>query len=533
MRLVLFACMLALTGSTFRAASAEDQDFGQHRRQQSGVGGPRSEQRPQQSARFETFPQPALSQGGRATATRGYGYSAGGGHVAPNLYGTRNGQNPSYRRFNNETQAPPLGSLNDVAAQMRALQAQQNAQLKAGQAAWQQGQRDAEAKAQAQQAQLDAQAQQDQARQQAYQQQLAQTYQQSQAAADARARAQQLQLQAQAKADQDRQNSYQQSLAQANARTAAQQVSTRSAVATLPPSRTALSQNVPLAGTLTTSALVPAKVSSQGAGSPNLQNASTVTASRSGSKPYTTAAYTSAFVQALPNEAASGSKQFAVGTAQGLAAAGNGVLAFGQTVEKTDAYVATQPTAAARSLQQFGTAARSAVSQAVQHPQQTITTAATGFVQTSIQTYQGVTTALQTQDAGTLTRPLGQTIGSAIVLDGTGKAIQAVGVTGQAADASGFVQAETSSAKFANDAKLTDHFQKHGADFSSNSPAHYESQASAFLTGTRRTGVLEKVRPNGDLVRYDPNTNEFGVISKDGTIRTYFMPTDPNYFYEQ
>jgi filamentous hemagglutinin len=37
---------------------------------------------------------------------------------------------------------------------------------------------------------------------------------------------------------------------------------------------------------------------------------------------------------------------------------------------------------------------------------------------------------------------------------------------------------------------------------------------------------LEKTRPNGDVVRYNPATDEFGVVKPDGTIRTYYKP-DP------
>ena len=50
--------------------------------------------------------------------------------------------------------------------------------------------------------------------------------------------------------------------------------------------------------------------------------------------------------------------------------------------------------------------------------------------------------------------------------------------------------------------------------------------ADAFLNGPRGTGVLQKVRANGDIVRYDPATQAFGVVKPDGTIRTYYKP-DP------
>jgi hypothetical protein len=79
---------------------------------------------------------------------------------------------------------------------------------------------------------------------------------------------------------------------------------------------------------------------------------------------------------------------------------------------------------------------------------------------------------------------------------------------------------------FASDEQLQDHFDRHGGDFGATTPAEYEQQADRFLNDPPGEGVLEKVRPNGDVVRYNPVTDEFGVTQPDGTIRTYFKP-DP------
>ena len=81
-------------------------------------------------------------------------------------------------------------------------------------------------------------------------------------------------------------------------------------------------------------------------------------------------------------------------------------------------------------------------------------------------------------------------------------------------------------ARFGNNARRQDHFNRHGGDFGATSATQYEAMADGFLTGRRQSGVLERVRPNGDVVRFNPATNEFGVVSGDGTIRTYYKP-DP------
>ena len=51
-----------------------------------------------------------------------------------------------------------------------------------------------------------------------------------------------------------------------------------------------------------------------------------------------------------------------------------------------------------------------------------------------------------------------------------------------------------------------------------------QQMANKFLTGEKPSGILEKVRPNGDVGTYNPVTEEFGVITKDGKIRTYYRP---------
>lgn len=81
--------------------------------------------------------------------------------------------------------------------------------------------------------------------------------------------------------------------------------------------------------------------------------------------------------------------------------------------------------------------------------------------------------------------------------------------------------------RFGSERQLIDHFTRHGTDFGARSAAEYEAQASRFLNGPRNSRMLETVRTNGDIVRYDPATEEFGVLRKDGTIRTYYKP-DPS-----
>lgn len=70
--------------------------------------------------------------------------------------------------------------------------------------------------------------------------------------------------------------------------------------------------------------------------------------------------------------------------------------------------------------------------------------------------------------------------------------------------------------------ELSDHFNKHGREFSASTDKDYEAMADQFSTMPRHVKMLECKRIQGDLVRYDTLTDEFVVVSRAGFIRTYF-----------
>ncbi|MBI3909532.1 MAG: hypothetical protein HY320_01195 [Armatimonadetes bacterium] len=91
-------------------------------------------------------------------------------------------------------------------------------------------------------------------------------------------------------------------------------------------------------------------------------------------------------------------------------------------------------------------------------------------------------------------------------------------------------------------ARLADHFAKHSGDFGAKTAAEYEAMADAFLGGPLPTDAIQATRVGGgDLVRYNPVTNEFGVLAKSGVIRSYFkpdpkvhgLPSNPDYFHAE
>ena len=74
------------------------------------------------------------------------------------------------------------------------------------------------------------------------------------------------------------------------------------------------------------------------------------------------------------------------------------------------------------------------------------------------------------------------------------------------------------------------HFKDHGADFGAVNAVDYVRKAREFLHNPG-AGVLSKTRGNGDVVRFDPATNAFGVMDKTGAPRTFYKPNPAKHGY--
>jgi hypothetical protein len=72
-----------------------------------------------------------------------------------------------------------------------------------------------------------------------------------------------------------------------------------------------------------------------------------------------------------------------------------------------------------------------------------------------------------------------------------------------------------------------EHWKKHGSEFPQlQNSKQYVQTATDFLNNPPST-ALTKVRPNGDVVVYDPVSDTFGVRASSGEPRTMFTP-DPS-----
>lgn len=77
---------------------------------------------------------------------------------------------------------------------------------------------------------------------------------------------------------------------------------------------------------------------------------------------------------------------------------------------------------------------------------------------------------------------------------------------------------------FRNEIFRLSHYGDHASDFGAKSEIEYEQMADRFLGGPKLPGMFECKRKKGDIVRYNPATNELGVLSISRVIHTYYKP---------
>lgn len=84
-----------------------------------------------------------------------------------------------------------------------------------------------------------------------------------------------------------------------------------------------------------------------------------------------------------------------------------------------------------------------------------------------------------------------------------------------------------------NEYAEVNHFYAHGYDMGYTYITDY-SQAAINFANSEDEENISFTAENGSTYKYNEDTNEFLIVSKDGKIVTYFEPDrDIEYFYEQ
>ena len=79
---------------------------------------------------------------------------------------------------------------------------------------------------------------------------------------------------------------------------------------------------------------------------------------------------------------------------------------------------------------------------------------------------------------------------------------------------------------FTSKASWQSHFEKHGKEFGSITADEYLARAKALRDAALSATVLELVRDDGVITRFDTQSGAFVAFHEDRTIRTFFRPDD-------
>jgi len=87
---------------------------------------------------------------------------------------------------------------------------------------------------------------------------------------------------------------------------------------------------------------------------------------------------------------------------------------------------------------------------------------------------------------------------------------------------------------FATPQKLQDHFRKHGREFGKIAKEEFLRLAQELRDRPAGGDVLETIRKDRVITRFDRKSGAFLACNPDATIRTFFKPSDgEKYFWRQ
>ena len=86
---------------------------------------------------------------------------------------------------------------------------------------------------------------------------------------------------------------------------------------------------------------------------------------------------------------------------------------------------------------------------------------------------------------------------------------------------------------FRSKAQFDEHYQKHGAEFGAISQQEYLRLAQALRDTPAGEQILESVRADGVISRFDKRHGYFGAYNPDRTVRTFFIPNDGERYFRR
>lgn len=99
------------------------------------------------------------------------------------------------------------------------------------------------------------------------------------------------------------------------------------------------------------------------------------------------------------------------------------------------------------------------------------------------------------------------------------------------AEVSTSIEVEENEYSFRNNKLWTEHYEKHGIEMGFANKEEYAKAANKVINNPDSLHKLEK--EDGDDVYFLEETGEFVVVSKDGYIRTYFIPSAGKKYFDK
>ena len=82
--------------------------------------------------------------------------------------------------------------------------------------------------------------------------------------------------------------------------------------------------------------------------------------------------------------------------------------------------------------------------------------------------------------------------------------------------------------------QFEEHYRKHGGEFGRISKEQYLALAQALRDAPAGGNILQAVRSDRVVSKFDKRNGYFGAYNPDRTIRTFFIPNDgERYFHRQ
>jgi pyocin large subunit-like protein len=86
---------------------------------------------------------------------------------------------------------------------------------------------------------------------------------------------------------------------------------------------------------------------------------------------------------------------------------------------------------------------------------------------------------------------------------------------------------------FRDRSHLAEHYAKHGAEFGGISRDEYLRAAQTLRDRPAGGDILESVRADGVVTRFDRASGAFLACDPDGVIRTFFRPNDGEAYFQR